>query len=784
MALDELDILEQAANTDADTPSSLDFMKFLRGIWNRKYIILGLIVLFAVPFYLISKNKAPVYESQVVIQVKDFGDESEKALNSMRIAEIQSRSFRERVVGSLGTAISLTRGQYKDIDDVFSVHRTDRELISGMYKINVDNVGMFHVYQILSSGADDKPKNVETLHLMSGDAWDAVENEQFVNGFHFTLNPDFASTPGEVEFRLSPFDKAVRRLEASVTVTPSKTGKTLFIRKTGGNPESLPKELNRIAEQYVKETVALQSSDDSNYRSILLKQLKVAEAKLDSSEKRLRQFTARFPLSLDAEKETLLGRVKENDRALRELPQQKQRLSELIRKLDEPQAPEFEYQYRQLVVRSIANFQPMANDPQMVILSGTLTTLEDRYRGMSEFSDNNPDVVTTRNKIAETQQKIINYAKKYLNSMVAQEAELRKIEKSLQSKIHSLPNDEYRLLELERQKRIDESQYTMLLEKVQRLEIAEANDQEFMRILDRAYEPRRPINATTTFQSMMGALIGLALGLVISIVIDATDKRIRSVREVNKFVNLPIIGTIPYVTFADIPDYMDSEKAKQIDRQLVTHDYSPTPIGEAYRALRTHLLFSKELDNVNSLLITSVSQEDGKSFSASNLAIIMAQQKTNTLLVDADLRRGVLHNTFGVQKEPGLTNYLANNATLSELVQKTHIPNLSVISCGSMIPNPSEQLGSLQMKRFLSEASRKFDFIIFDAPPVEAATDAVVLGTIVDAVSIVVRAGKTKKKSAKERLEIFKSVPVKLAGVIFNGTEEALLKSSYSYYHY
>ena len=319
---------------------------------------------------------------------------------------------------------------------------------------------------------------------------------------------------------------------------------------------------------------------------------------------------------------------------------------------------------------------------------------------------------------------------------------------------------------------------------MQKHQVAAASQESGIRILDDAKRPTKPINPSQKSQVMIGAGLGFFLGLLISVGIDIGDFSLRTLKEVEKHLNLKVIGTIPVITFEDIPEYRDDQKARQIDKQLVTHDYSPTPVGEAYRSLRTHLMFSRDTEQTQSLLITSIGPEEGKSFTASNLASILAQQHTNTLLVDADLRRGVQHNTFSVRKEPGLTNFLSNRTTLSGIVQPTHIPNLSVVSCGSLIPNPSEQLGSLKMKRFLAEVRRKFDFIIFDAPPLDAATDSVVLATLVDAVTLVVRAGKTNRKTAKERLEIFETVPANMIGVIMNGTEEALLKSSYSYYHY
>lgn len=244
------------------------------------------------------------------------------------------------------------------------------------------------------------------------------------------------------------------------------------------------------------------------------------------------------------------------------------------------------------------------------------------------------------------------------------------------------------------------------------------------------------------------------------------------------------MGTIPLLDFSDVFDFQDSEKLKQIDQQLVTHDYSPTPIGEAYRSLRTYLLFSKEHGKIQSLVTTSTEPGDGKSFTTANLAITFAQLKTNTLLIDGDLRRGVLHNTFGLPKEPGFSNYLTRMVPLQNVLYETHIPNLTLITCGSLIPNPSELLGSQQMRKFLDEVRRKYELIIFDSPPLNAATDAVVIGTQVDAAVMVIRAGKTNREFANQKLELFANVPAKVLGVILNGTTSDMAHPGYSYYHY
>lgn len=303
-------------------------------------------------------------------------------------------------------------------------------------------------------------------------------------------------------------------------------------------------------------------------------------------------------------------------------------------------------------------------------------------------------------------------------------------------------------------------------------------------VIDQAIPPDFPINSNKKTKAAGGVVGAFLLGVFVVIGIEFLDKSLKTVVDIKTNLKVNVLGTIPDIDFDDLNEFQDSEKARLVDNQLVTHNYSPTPIGEAYRSLRTSIMFSKVTGRVQTLVITSFAPGDGKSFTAANLAITMAQHKSNTLLVDTDLRRGVLHNTFGLTKEPGFSTYLTNNLPIPEIIQETHIPNLSIVSCGALIPNPSELLGSHQMKRFLDEVRRRFDLIIFDTPPLNAATDAVVIGTQVDANVLVVRAGRTHRDVAKQKMELYQHVPAKIIGVILNGAGEEYAHEGYSYYHY
>ncbi|HNS73375.1 MAG TPA: polysaccharide biosynthesis tyrosine autokinase [bacterium] len=769
--MDDLDLLMPAGEQQS---APMDFGKFFAGFWKRKYIILLLTLIGAAWFFWDSKNEKPVYSTFATIKTRSFDTDAEGILSRDRQAELRSRSFAERVTARMGLALQMgTKAGPQG--DVFSEFHTTTTPTPGKYKIQVDDNGTFSIYLV------EYPK--ETL-LDSISVWDAISKEYTYDGLTFRLNPRWVESPQFVNFRIRPFERAVAELNTMVTAEVSKNGNLMKLTIKGEDRDHIADQLNQIADIYVQETLLLRDRDANTYRKRLEGSLEVAAAKVREADADLRNFFSKYPLSLDAAKRTILDEMQRNSYTLREIPQQREQLTQLLEKLGEPVLGSDPEQYRRLIVRQLANFSAMRDEPALALLRDQLDSQEKQLGDlMRDYSNDYAPLVSLRASIRETQDNIIAFASNYRNTLAQKESETRVKMADIQAQQRMLPDDEYRLMELERNKKVSEDHYTTLYTKLQKLEIADGGEGEDFAVLDRAIKPTVPINPSQSTKVFIGAALGLVAGLALSLGIDLADRHIRTPGDVDRHLKLKVLGAIPNVDFKDIPEYHDHEKAKQIDRQLVTHDYSPTPIGEAYRALRTQIIFSRTHERPHSIAITSVAPEEGKSFTASNLAIIFAQQRTNTLLVDADLRRGVLHNTFQMRREPGLANYLSSSVTLSSIVQQTHVPNLSFISCGVLLPNPSELLGSPLMRRFLDEASRKFDIVLFDTPPLDAATDAVVLGTQVNAVVLVVRAGKTRIGKAKEKMEIFNTVPVKLVGAVLNSSDTQLVQN-YSYYHY
>ena len=202
---------------------------------------------------------------------------------------------------------------------------------------------------------------------------------------------------------------------------------------------------------------------------------------------------------------------------------------------------------------------------------------------------------------------------------------------------------------------------------------------------------------------------------------------------------------------------------------LVTLSDPRSPVAEAYRTLRTNIYFSGLDRSIHTLLVTSPAPTEGKSTTLANLAVTMAQGEKKTILVDADLRRPSLHTIFGVSNESGLTTMFVDGKAMQEPPLKdVGVPNLLLLPSGPLPPNPAELLGSKRMEDALAALKARAEIVLFDAPPVIAVTDAVVLGTRVDGVLLVIGAGQTKRDHARRAKELLDQVKVRVIGVALN----------------
>ena len=208
----------------------------------------------------------------------------------------------------------------------------------------------------------------------------------------------------------------------------------------------------------------------------------------------------------------------------------------------------------------------------------------------------------------------------------------------------------------------------------------------------------------------------------------------------------------------------------------------PGNFAEAFRAVRTNVLFSSAQDGSRSIVVTSTGPGEGKSMVAANLAVSLAQAGQRVLLIDADMRKPKSHEIFEMAQEPGLSNLLVGNAKASEAVHKSAVANLWLIPSGHIPPNPAELLGSQRFKDFLTSLKDHFDWVVIDSPPVMAVTDASLIAHKASGVVFVVGAEMTSRHAAKTAVDQLRQVHAHLIGAVLNRVD--LQRNSYYYSQY
>jgi non-specific protein-tyrosine kinase len=213
---------------------------------------------------------------------------------------------------------------------------------------------------------------------------------------------------------------------------------------------------------------------------------------------------------------------------------------------------------------------------------------------------------------------------------------------------------------------------------------------------------------------------------------------------------------------------------------LITLTDPRSPAAEAYRTLRANLTFAALDDPIETLVVTTAAPDNEKGKVLANLAVALAQSERRTILVEADLRRPVLHEIFRVAGEPGLTTMIVDESTLNDPpLQETGVQNLWLLPSGPQPPNPTDLLGSRRMEQAIAALKGRADMVIFDAPPVVSVTDAVVLGTKVDGVLLVVSAGRTRREHTQRAKELLERGHIRIVGTVLNNAPRGITLGGY-----
>ncbi len=333
-----------------------------------------------------------------------------------------------------------------------------------------------------------------------------------------------------------------------------------------------------------------------------------------------------------------------------------------------------------------------------------------------------------------------------------------------------------------RQQRVESLRrvYETLQAQLEQTRIEEAAESGKLAIIDPAVVMPEPINATRVGDILLAIVLAGMLGFGSVLVLDYFDDRVRSPREVRRALGLTVLGVVP--RFDPLSNPVDGVRAAEKGRVHLEPRSAP---AECYRVIRTNLSFSLAVKPRRSILITSPGPMEGKTTTATNLAVSLSQQGERTLLLDADLRKGSVSRLLGIAAGPGLTDILTGEASVDSAIVAGAIDGLDVLPSGPLPPNPAELLGAERMGSLLATLAERYDRVLVDSPPVLAVSDPCILAQQLDAALVVIRASQTGRRALLDAVERLSDVGGDVLGVVVNALRaEFGYGASYYYYYY
>ena len=331
--------------------------------------------------------------------------------------------------------------------------------------------------------------------------------------------------------------------------------------------------------------------------------------------------------------------------------------------------------------------------------------------------------------------------------------------------------------------------YEGLLQRLKEAGIASGLRSSNIHVVDRARPPISPVRPRKSLNLMLSLIVGLALGCALALFNEYLDNSVKIPEDVEQLVNLPVLGIIPAVS--SVMSYATRRRPPKAvvtagtTTDLATVSQPQSVVSEAYRALRTSILLSTSRHAPQLILISSGQPREGKTTTALNLAITLAQRGDRVALIDTDLRRPRIHRSFQLSNDKGLSNFLTSQATPEELARPVRqVPNLFVITSGPTPPNPAELLSSEPLEALFAELRRHFDFIVLDSPPAISVADSMILAAHADGVMLVVHGGVTTRETLKHTTKLMNSVNARILGIVLNNVDVRSVDYKYYYMNY
>jgi succinoglycan biosynthesis transport protein ExoP len=575
-----------------------------------------------------------------------------------------------------------------------------------------------------------------------------------------------------------PLGTYVKIYLSRLDISPIRSSRLVNISFEGGDPELVAKVANEHAEAYIQKNMDMKLSATQEAVGWLGGRLAELRQSLQESREKLQRFVEREDI---VTLENVLSASGGNEENI--LTQKVAQLnSSLSHARTERMGLETRYEQIQKASGSpklVDSTPDVIQSPVVQSIRRELIALNRQYaENLHKFGEKHPHMLALREEINSLQSRlnveidrIFDSVRMQYEMAMAKEQSLEQAMQQAKSEVNELNRKAIQYGMLKQEIESNREIYEMILKRAKETSLTSALKSTNVFIVDRAEVPQAPFEPKVQRSVLIASIIALMLGIGLAFLLDYLDQTFHGPDEVERTLGVSYLGSVGLVT----PDIAGSVS------ELVVLKEPASGVVESLRAVRTNMLFSLAEPGPKTLLVTSPGPLEGKTFLSANLAVAMTELGRRVLLIDADLRKPRLHKIFGKPSTPGLSDLILGQCTLCDAVKDTQVKGLKLLPAGKIPRNASGTLGSGGMREFIAQLKGRFDFIIFDTPPVLTVTDAAVLTGNLDGIIFVLKAGETTRSNAKRAFKQLQNIESKVLGVVLNQVDFRRERYYYTY---
>lgn len=781
-----------------------------RGLYRNRWIAIGIATAVIIAAAVFTFFQTPEYESEATVQIHIERAARSSALTDLGAAiglgnlagweagrigtdilVMHSRGIIEHIADSLKLHVQMTEPQAARIS-VFSEVDAPRNVVPATVELRHRGNGVYDVR--VEPTSEEPPRRAPGAAQDSSwdpeAAWRALFEhprrveigEPFeIGNIALTLDPALSDAPPDrITVEIRNFRSTVEAVRSNLEIGTAESGtQIILVGYRHPDPVLVAAVPNAITNSFVRHKVETSQWEHRSRGTFLREQVAHYAGTLEDAEARLQAFRERERIiNAPAQATEQVRRYAELLSRRDEIVQERDALRRLLARLRNPTTPDRAHEtYRELAAFPVF----FVNSAIQNIIRSLIELENQRAELMVRRTEQSIDVRGIDTRVRELELQLLETAEDYLTSRENQMASLDAALSQFADVAGQVPAREVELARLTREQELLTEIYSQLQLRLHEVEVEEAVEPLDVQLLDPALVPNRPASPRPILNLVLGAFLGIALGLLAAFTRQIVDTKVRSRNDVRLAAGgLPVMATIPRIASGVDRRVNGRLTLRRLRRTrpelarvspLVARDAPRSAAAEAYRALRTRVVFRRDNDAPRVLVVTSATAGEGKSTSAANLAVTLSHQGVATLLIDGDLRRGTLHELFGVDRTPGLGEVLREQAELGEALRSIELAGgrLDILPSGRHPENPSELIGGQRMEQVIQQLSDRYDRIVIDTPPLRFATDAAVLCSMPDTGALMVaRAGFSDRHAIEHVARELQEMGLRVDGVIIN----------------